>query len=78
MTPIAIGKVLGWLTSLIGAAPQIAAVYTQAKDFVKLLFEAKLISVEQQNLLWAHIDSIKALYDAGIVPSSWTVQPDPE
>jgi hypothetical protein len=65
------------LQAAISAAPQAIDIATKGKDLIDSLFTAKLITVEQQNALKNHVDSMMALAVAGIVPDWWKVQPDP-
>ena len=73
-----LGIILTGITTILNAAPQIAEVYSKAKELVTVLFTAKRLTKEQQDAIHAHIDSIKMLVDAGIVPPAWQVEPDPD
>lgn len=63
--------------AVVEAAPQIAGIITGAKAMFSALFQNKLISIDLQNSLHAWVDARAALAAQGIVPVSWTVEPDP-
>ena len=78
MSPLAISKIIEWVTAILGAAPQVAELYAKAKEFFTVLFTAGKITKQQQDAILLQIDAIKALVDAGITPPSWQVEPDPQ
>ena len=77
MSPAVIALIIQGIQAAIAAAPQIIEVVTAAKNFISSLTSAKAISVQQQNLIHAHIDAYAALVAQGIIPQAWQVQPDP-
>ncbi len=70
--------VLALIQAVLSAAPQVAELVLKAKELITALFTAKVISKEQQDAMHLHVDSLAALYAAGIVPPAWKVEPDPE
>ncbi len=61
----------------MAAAPQVAEILGKAKDFFAALFTAKLITIEQQNAINAHLDSTWAMIQAGVIMPAWQVESDP-
>jgi len=78
MNAATLALVLQGLTALVAAAPQVEALVKQVKDLISALFTAKQITKAQQDAMMAQVDAIVALSQAGIVPSHWAVQPDPQ
>lgn len=72
-----INLIVQGVQALIAEAPQIEAAVKSAKDYIASLFAAGLISVDQQNRIHQHIDSIVAAFNAGTIPPEFTVEPDP-
>ena len=66
------------ITAILSSAPQAAELVVKAKEFITAMFTAGQISKEQQDALHLHVDSTVALAAAGIVPTWWQVEPDPE
>jgi hypothetical protein len=66
------------LTQLLAASPQIAEAVKGAKDFIVLLFGAKLITAQQQDALYDWVDAQQKLVLSGVRPAAWTVDPDPQ
>lgn len=74
--PAAVALAIQGIMALVAAMPQIEAVAQEAKKFFAGLFKAGLITADVQNALNNHVDSIQALWKAG-VPAEFQVQPDP-
>jgi hypothetical protein len=77
MNPAAILLVVQGIQAILTAAPQVAELVVKAKELIAALFQAKAITKEQQDAIFAHIDGLAALHNAGIVPLHWQVEPDP-
>ena len=78
MSPAAIALVIKYVQLALASAPLIEKAVVDAKNFITQLFEAGLITVEQQTLIHAHIDAVAVVFAAGRdLPSHWTVEPDP-
>jgi hypothetical protein len=69
--------ILQGIQAAISAAPGVIDIVNKGKALISALFTAKVITKQMQDALHAHIDSIDAMVQAGIVPNSWQVQPDP-
>lgn len=65
------------ILAAVAAAPQVEAVIAGAKALISALFEAKLITAEQQNALHGYVDTHAKLASVGITPPAWTVEADP-
>ncbi len=76
MSAAALAGIIEGIQLAIKAAPTVIAIVKAGKDLITALFTAKLISLEQQNVIHAHLESYAALWAVGI-PSHWTVEPDP-
>lgn len=74
---VLIPQILAGIQAAINAAPQVIGIVNSAKALFVSLFEAGLITVEQQKAIHDHIDSIVAMAKLGIVPPHWQVEPDP-
>lgn len=61
----------------LAAAPKAIKLYEDSKTYITSLFKAGVITKEVQDAAHAHVDAIQAAVDAGEVPPSWTVEPDP-
>jgi hypothetical protein len=77
VNPVTISTVIAGIQALVTAAPKAAAVIKSAKDMIAAMFDAGLITKEQQDALNAFVDGNAALAAAGIVPPAWQVRPDP-
>lgn len=77
MSPAAFLVVMEGIQAAIAAAPQVIDVAEKGKALVSSLFSAGVISVDTQNNAHSHIDAIQAAVQAGTVPPSWQVEPDP-
>lgn len=77
MDPATIALIVGFIQAAIKAAPQVAQLAVEAKNFVTSLFKAGLIGKVQQDALHAHVDDYCAALLAGKVPPEFTVEPDP-
>ena len=72
-----IQQILAGIQAAIAAAPQVEGIVTSAIALWKSLFEAGLISADQQNAMNAYILGIAGLKATGLLPPAWQVQPDP-
>lgn len=72
-----IQQILAGIEAAIGAAPQIEGIVTSAIALWKSLFQAGLISVEQQAALDTYIQGVVGLKNSGLLPPAWQIQPDP-
>jgi hypothetical protein len=72
-----IQQILAGIQAAIAAAPQIEGIVTSAIALWKSLFEAGLISVEQQNAMNDFVKGVAGLKATGLLPPAWQVQPDP-
>lgn len=72
-----IQQILAGIQAAISAAPQIEGIVTSAIALWKSLFDAGLISVEQQVALNTFVQGIAGLKNSGLLPPAWQVQPDP-
>ena len=72
-----IPQILAGIQAALNAAPQIEGIITSAKALFVSLFEAGLISKEQQDTIHGYVDAIAAMKKAGIVPPHWQVEADP-
>jgi hypothetical protein len=72
-----LGQILQGILAAISAAPQIEAIVTAGKAWITALFSNGLISLDTQNILHAYVDAHWAAAKAGVIPLSWTVEPDP-
>lgn len=70
--------ILQGIIAALTAAPKVAELAIEAKKFIEALFTNQVITAEQQNAMKAEVDAIVALSQAGIVPSHWQVEPDPQ
>ena len=78
MSSVALLAIIKYVQLAIAAAPDIERAIVDAKNFIGNLFSAKVITIDQQNVIHAHIDSVAAVFKAGQdLPSHWTVEPDP-
>lgn len=77
MPPVAI-LVLNGLTAALTAAPQVEELIIKAKDFFTSMFNADLISAEQQDALHTRVDQITDAALKNQLPPAWSVEPDPE
>ena len=66
------------IQAILAAAPTIAEGVAKAKLFISALFGAGLITVNQQNALYAHVEALGYLASSGLSPDWWQVEPDPE
>lgn len=73
-----IASLITLFQAAIAAAPKVAALVVKAKEYIQALFDAGLISKEQQDKLHAHMDAVQAAALSGTPPPHWTVEPDPE
>ena len=78
MPVAAIALIIQGIQAAIAAAPSVAAVVTAAKNLISELANAKVITVDQQNLIHQHVDNYAAMVNAGLIPPAWQVQPDPQ
>jgi len=78
MDPVTIGLIISALQAAIVAAPKAMNVVVKAKEFIGALGGSAAITKAQQDAVFAHLDSISGLVQAGIVPASWQVEEDPE
>lgn len=69
--------ILQGLQAAIAAAPQIKSIIENGKALFQSLFDAGLITAEQQNKLEAHVDEVCRAALAGEVPPAWQVEADP-
>lgn len=76
--PAAVALAIQAFTALMAAAPQVAAILEQAKNFFTGLFAAGLITKAQQDAVHAHLDSVWAMLQSGITLDHWKVEPDPQ
>lgn len=78
MNPALIAAIIKYIQLAIAAAPEIQKAVEWAKNFIGDLFSAKVISIEQQNALFSHVDALGTVFKAGqALPSHWTVEPNP-
>jgi hypothetical protein len=75
--PPAIPLILAGIQAAIAIAPEVEQVIAGAKQLIVGLFSKGLITKEQQDTLHAWVDSQAAMAQAGLVPASWQVDPDP-
>lgn len=78
MSAAAILTIISGIQAAISAAPGVIDVFNKAKALITSLFAAGKITKAQQDAIHAHVDSIAAMVNAGIVPDAWTVEKDPE
>lgn len=69
--------ILQALHAAILAAPQVKSLVENGKALFASLFEAGLISKDQQDKLHSRVDEICRAALAGEVPPHWQVEPDP-
>lgn len=69
--------ILSLVNSLLANSGTIEKGVEKAAALIAALFTAKLLSVDEQNALNAHIESQKALLAAGFLPDYLQVEPDP-
>jgi hypothetical protein len=69
--------ILSLVNSLLANASTIEKGAEKATTLITALFTAKLLTVDQQNALNAHIESQKALLAEGFLPDYLRVEPDP-
>lgn len=74
MNPLAI---LQLIEGAMALAPQLASDVTWVKNFLEGLFTAKLITAEQQNLIFVACQGIQARVLLGAKMPAWEVDPDP-
>lgn len=78
MNTAAVLAIIKYVQLAIAAAPDIEKAVVDAKNFITQLFQAKLITADQQNAIHSHIDAIALLFKAGQeLPEHWRVEPDP-
>lgn len=77
MNSATIQLIMQGIAAAISAAPQVIAVANKAREFVAELFSARVITIEQQNKMMAHIGEMQAAALAGAKPPHWEVEPDP-
>lgn len=65
------------IESAIKYAPQVAGAAVAAKNYIGVLFAAKVIDAATQNALHAHVDAYLIAVASGTPPPSWTVEPNP-
>lgn len=70
--------ILQGLQAAIAAAPQIRSLVENGQALFASLFEAGLITKEQQDKLDARAEEICRAALAGEEPPHWLVEPDPE
>lgn len=70
--------IVSGILAAIQAAPQIESLAVDGYNFIAGLFKAGMISKEVQDAAKLHMDSIRALRDAGIVPLAWQVSTAPK
>lgn len=73
--PVAV--IIQAILAALAAAPQFTDLFIKAKDFFAGMFAAGLITKEQQDALFARVDADLKLFSTGMVPTWWTVEPDP-
>jgi len=62
---------------VLAAAPKVAALAVDAKNWIAALFSHGVITKEQQDDIHAHVDAICAAALAGTPPPQWTAEADP-
>jgi len=72
-----VSSIMSAIQLVVAAAPKVEALYLKAKDFITAMFKAKIITVEQQDAMKAHVDALQAAALAGTPPPAWTVEQDP-
>jgi argininosuccinate lyase len=72
-----VSSIVSAIQLAIAAAPKAVALYEDSKAYISALFKAGVISKADQDALHAHVDAIQAAVEAGEVPPSWSVEPDP-
>ena len=70
--------VLEGIQAAITLAPGVVSVVESCQQLIASLFEAGVITAEEQNRLHAWVDGVQAAVLAGSVPPSFVVEPDPE
>lgn len=65
------------IQAAITLAPGAIKIVEAAKAMIESLFQAGVISAQEQNALFAHVDALQAAVLAGEVPPAWRVEPDP-
>lgn len=77
MTPSDLALIIQGIQAALVAAPAVIAIAERGKDFIRSLFDAGLITIDQQNAVFAHVDAIcDAALNSEELPH-WTVEPDP-
>lgn len=72
-----VSTIVSVIQAIVKYAPDALKAYTAVKQFIAGLFGAGVISKEDQDKLFAYVDSVLAAHTAGEVPPAWTVEPDP-
>ena len=70
-------QILQGIQIAINAAPTVISLVTNAKAWFTSLFEAGLITVDQQNAVHAYVDAVVGMAKAGLIPPHWQVEADP-
>lgn len=73
-------QMIAWMSAVQGLiliAPDVIRFSAKVKDWIADLFSAGVISVEQQNELYARVNEICRATLSGQLPDHWKVDPDP-
>lgn len=73
-----ITAIIAIFQAAISAAPKVAELVVKAKEYIAALFGAGLITKEQQDRLFNHMQELQAAALTGNPPPHWAVEPNPE
>jgi hypothetical protein len=79
MPPIApaVLLIIQGIQAAIAVAPAVEDIVIKGKALIDSFFTAKLINSDQQNAVHAHLDSLWAMAQSGIILPHWQVEADP-
>jgi len=77
MTPLAL-SIMASIQGAIAAAPDILKAAEAARVFIAALFTAKVLTADEQNMLFGGVTALCLARLDGKLPSHWQVRPDPK